>query len=89
MVTNECLNARENIAVVTFMENEVIRLAKEQKFYANITTNSNPLTQQLDQSVFGYETLIDFPSNQFVIDGRKPFANVSDLNHWMIQWKKF
>lgn len=88
MATNECLNAQENIAVVTFMEIEAIRLSKERNFYANITMNSNPLTQQLDQSVFGYETLFDFQSNQLVIDGRRPFAIVSDSNHWMIQWKK-
>lgn len=88
IATHECLNAQENIAAVTFMENESIRLAKERHFYANIATNSNPLTQQLDQSVFGYETLVDFQSNQFVVNGRRPFNMVPDSNHWMVQWKK-
>lgn len=83
------MSPQENIAAVTFMETESMRLAKEHSFYASITMNSNPLTQQLDESVFGYETLIDFQSNQFVVDGRKPFAIVPDSNHWKVQWKKF
>lgn len=87
IATHECLNPQENIAAVTFMETESIRLAKERHFYANITMNSNPLTQQLDEC-FGYETLIDFQSNKFVVDGRKPFAIVPDSNHWKVQWKK-
>lgn len=88
IATHECLNPQENVAAVTFMETESFRLAKERNIYANITMNSNPLTQQLDESVFGYATLIDFQSNKFVVDGRKPFAIVPDSNHWKVQWRK-
>lgn len=88
VTTHDSLNAQENIAMVTFIENEIVRLAKEQKFYGIFTHNSNPLTQQLAQSVFHYETLIEFQVNQFVVDGRRPFAIVPDPVNWMLQWKK-
>lgn len=87
--THESLNAQENIALVTFMENETVRLAKEQKFCGIFTHNSNALTQQLASSVFGYETLIDLQVNQFIVNGRKPFAIVPDSVRWILQWKKF
>lgn len=86
--THETLNAQENIALVTFMEEETVRLAKERKFFGIFTHNSNALTQQLARSVFNYETLIDFQVNQFVINGRKPFTVIPDSIHWMLQWKK-
>lgn len=88
IATHESLNAQENIAVVTFIENETVRLANERNFWGIFTHNTNGLTQQLAQSVFKYETLIDFQVNQFVYNDRKPFAIVSDSIHWMIQWKK-
>lgn len=88
LATHESLNAQENIAVVTFIENETIRLAKEQNFYGIFVINSNELTQQLDESVFGYETLLDFQANQFILDGRKPYVNIPDSVHWIVQFKK-
>lgn len=86
--THESLNAQENIALVTFMENETVRLAKQQKFCGIFTHNSNALTQQLAHSVFNYETLIGLQVNQFIVNGRKPFTIVPDSVHWILQWKK-
>lgn len=43
--TDTSLNAVENIEVVTFMETEVIKIAKRKGFIGVLTTNTNPLTQ--------------------------------------------
>lgn len=88
VATHECLNAQENIAVVTFIEIESIRLAKERNFYGIFVINSNELTQQLDESVFGYETLLDFQVNHFVLDGKKPYTEVPDSVRWIVQFKR-
>lgn len=88
-VATHCeLNAQENISIVTFIEKESIRLARERNFYGIFSINSNELTQQLDESVFGYETLFDFQANQFVVDGKTPYTDLPDSVHWMVQFKK-
>lgn len=88
IATNEHLNAQENIAVVTFIENETVRLAKERNFYGILALNSNELTQQLASSVFNYETLYKYQVNQFVVDGKQPLAKLPDSTHWFVHWKK-
>ena len=45
MTTSADLNAKENIAVMHFMENEVLRLATRKEFTGILTTNTSPLTQ--------------------------------------------
>lgn len=85
--TLENLSARENVMVVTMMESETIRFAKERDFYAVLSNNSHPLTQQLAVSVFGYETLFECQPNQFSVDGRKPFDTVPDSTRSILQWK--
>ncbi len=45
MGTDSSLNAAQNIQVVTCMEEEVLRLAKQRGFVGVLTTNTNPLTQ--------------------------------------------
>lgn len=45
MGTHSDLNGKENVAVVQFMEMEVIKLAKQKNFTGIFSTNSNPLTQ--------------------------------------------
>lgn len=72
---------------VTFMENEIIRLAREQNCSGVISVNTSELTQQLGEHVFGYETLFDIQVNQFEIDGRTPFATVPDAVHSLVQFK--
>lgn len=88
MATHEELDARENIAVMTFMENEVIRLAEVRKCAGVLTTNTNALTQQLARDVYGYETLLDYQVNEYEMDGKKPFGTAPDHYRAIVQWKK-
>lgn len=85
--TSEHLNPQENIMAVTFMESETVRLAKEHGFYAIISNNSHPLTQQLARFVFNYETLFEYQINRFIIDDWHPFDGVPDEVHACVQWK--
>lgn len=70
------------------MEKEVIRLAKSKNCVGILTTNTNALTQQLAQNVYGYETMLDYQVNQYEIDGKKPFGNAPDCYRAIVQWKK-
>lgn len=88
MGTHESLSAQENVVAMTFMEVEVIRLAKQKSCCGILTTNTNALTQQLAEDVFGYEVLADAQINTFVIKGKKPFGNAPDNNRAIIHWKK-
>lgn len=88
LVTCDSLNAQENIALVTFMENELVRLAKEQNFHGLLALNSNELTQQLATSVFNYEFLYEYQVNQFTVDGQQPFATLPDSTRWVVHWKE-
>lgn len=45
MGTSSELNAQENIAVMYFMEDEVLKVADRNNFVGIFTTNTNPLTQ--------------------------------------------
>lgn len=45
MATSSDLNAQENIAVMHFMESEVLKLAQRKYFAGILTTNTSPLTQ--------------------------------------------
>lgn len=87
IATHECLSTQENVISVTFIENEIIRIAKERNCAGVFSNNTNPLTQQLATHVFDYDTLFDFQVNQFEIDGRKPFATVPDEVNTLIQFK--
>lgn len=88
MGTHECLSAQENIVAMTFMESEVIRLAKERNCCGILTTNTNALTQQLARNVFGYETMLDYQVNQYISDGQKPFGTAPESYRAIVQWKK-
>lgn len=88
MGTDESLDARENIAVMTFMESEVIRLATAKQCAGILTTNTNALTQQLAHDMYGYETLLDYQVNQYELNGTKPFGTAPDHYRAIVQWKK-
>lgn len=88
MGTSDTLDSRENIAVVTFMENEVITLAKAKKCAGILATNTNALTQQLACHIYDYETLLDYQVNEYELDGMKPFAAAPDHYRALVQWKK-
>lgn len=45
MGTKSDMNAQENIALMHFMENEVLKLAERKNFAGIFTTNTSPLTQ--------------------------------------------
>lgn len=45
MGTNSTLTPKENVAVIQFMEEEVIRVARSNNFAGIFTTNTSPLTQ--------------------------------------------
>lgn len=85
--TCENLSPSDNVMVVAVMEGETIRLAKENNFYGILSNNTNPLTQQLAVSVYGYEELLDYQTNQFGINGRKPFDSVPDSTRSKMHWK--
>lgn len=89
MGTNSTLSPQENIAVMQFMEDEVLKLAKLKGFAGIFTTNTSPLTQQLGTHVYGYETLLDYQVNQYMyLDGTKPFGKAPDTQRAIAQWKK-
>lgn len=88
MGTHECLNARENIVAMTFMESEVIRVANTRNCYGIFATNTNELTQQLACNVFGYETMLDYQVNQYVSDKNKAFRTAPDCYRALVQFKK-
>ncbi|CAH1993810.1 unnamed protein product [Acanthoscelides obtectus] len=45
MATHYSLSPKENVAVMQFMEDEVLKLARERNFTGILTTNTSPLTQ--------------------------------------------
>lgn len=72
---------------MTFMEKEVLRIANEKGCAGVLTTNTNQLTQQLGV-VNGYETLLDYQVNQYVVDGYRPFGKSADDYRATVQYKK-
>lgn len=89
MGTNSDLTAQENIAVMNFMEKQVLNLAQERTFTGILTTNTSPLTQQLGSNVYGYKTLLDYQVNEFIYrDGSKPFGAAPDSQRALVHWKQ-
>lgn len=43
--TSEDIDESENVFVIQFMEERVIQMAEEKKFFGVMTTNTNALTQ--------------------------------------------
>lgn len=88
MGTSRELTAQENISVMQFMEDEVLKMGIRRKFAGILTTNTNPLTQQLGGKVFGYKTMLDYQVNEYVhTDGTKPFGNAPDSQRAIVHWK--
>ncbi|KAB0794533.1 hypothetical protein PPYR_11372 [Photinus pyralis] len=88
MATNSTLAAKENVAVIQFMEKEVIRVARSNNFAGIFTTNTNPLTQQLGTNVYSYKTYLEYQVNQYIAtDGTKPFGLAPDAQRVLVQWK--
>ena len=88
MATNSSLTPKENVAVIQFMEEEVIRVARNKNFAGIFTTNTNPLTQQLGTNIYKYKTYLDYQVNEFVAsDKTKPFGLAPDSQRALVQWK--
>lgn len=88
MGTHQNLSPQENVKTITFMENEVIRMAKVKKCAGILTTNTNALTQQLAEDVYGYKALLNYQINQYVSNGNRPFATAPDSYRAIVHWKK-
>lgn len=88
MATVADLCPQENVSVMSFMENEVLKLAKTRGCAGVLTTNTSALTQQLAENVYGYETLLDYQVNQYVVDGYRPFGKAPDHYRAVVQYKK-
>lgn len=88
MGTAEQLNARDNIAVMAFMENEVVKMATNKGFKGIVTTNTNPLTQQFGETVFGYEKLYTANVSKYVDhNGNRPFADAPETQTAVVMYK--
>nr|BDT05249.1 ebony protein [Gryllus bimaculatus] len=88
MGTHENLSYQENIAVMQFMEEEVLNVAKEKNFTGIFTTNTSPLTQQLGIDVYEYKVLNNYQVNKYVApDGTKPFGAAPDWQTATCCWK--
>lgn len=89
MGTSSDMNPQENIACMHFMENEVLRVAREKQYAGILTTNTSPLTQQLGNDVYQYKTLLDYQVNQYVYnDGTQPFAKAPDSQRAIVHWRE-
>lgn len=88
MGTNPTLNARENVSVMQFMEEETLRLGRARNFAGVLTVNTSPLTQQFGKDVYGYQVLLDYQVNKYAApDGAKPFGKAPDSQRAMVCWK--
>ncbi|XP_022911582.1 beta-alanyl-bioamine nonribosomal peptide synthetase ebony [Onthophagus taurus] len=88
MGTHSSLTPKENVAIMHYMEEEVLKMAKDRHFAGILTSNTNPLTQQLGSDVYGYQTLLDYQVNDYVAgDNTKPFGMAPDDQRVKVQWK--
>ena len=88
MGTAETLDAKDNIGVIDFMEQEVIKQATAKGFKGVFATNTNPLTQQFGEVVHGYEVLSEIVANQYIDrGGKKPWEMAPDTQKAIIMYK--
>ncbi|XP_050536385.1 gramicidin S synthase 2 isoform X2 [Daktulosphaira vitifoliae] len=88
MGTDKLLDAATNVEIITFMEQENLKIGKAREFDGIFTTNTNPLTQQLGTNVFGYKTLLDYQVNKYVTsDGIQLFRKAPDTQRAICCWK--
>lgn len=88
MATSAKLNPQENVEVIQKMEEVNLDIARRKGFVGILATNTNPLTQQLGASVYGYRTLVDYQVNEFIHrNGSKPFGKAPDSQRAILHWK--
>lgn len=79
MATYKELNFAENVLVMGQMGEYCLEFAQQKGYVGIFTTNTSPLTQQLDTDVYNYETLLVYQVNQYeTSDGNKPFGKAPD-----------
>ncbi|XP_017775260.1 PREDICTED: LOW QUALITY PROTEIN: dimodular nonribosomal peptide synthase-like, partial [Nicrophorus vespilloides] len=89
MATSSSLSSKENVAVMKYMEDQVLIVAKNKNFKGILTTNTSPLTQQMGSSVYGYKEMYDCQVNTYVAsDNSKPFGLASDTQRAIVHWKE-
>lgn len=88
MGTAAHLSPQENVIVMSFMENETLKVAKKRGCDGVLATNCSPLTRQLAENVLGYETILDYQVNQYTVDGYRPFGKAPDHHRAVLQYKK-
>ena len=66
MGTSDKLNAKENIAVMAFLAAENIKIATERHFKGILGVNTNLLTRNMTESLFGYVPMSKIQINQYV-----------------------
>lgn len=82
------MSSRDNIGVMYFMENEVLKMATNKGFKGILTTNTNPLTQQFGETVFGYEKLHTANVSKYVDhNGNRPFAEAPETQTAVVMYK--
>ncbi|CAL8104334.1 unnamed protein product [Orchesella dallaii] len=89
MGTPDDVDEGESVAAVEAMEDHVLRMAHEKQFMGVLTTNTNPLTRQIDLDIHGYEVLNEYQVNKYIApDGTKPFLMAPDSFVVVCCWKQ-
>jgi hypothetical protein len=87
--TADNLTPAEKIAVMGFMEKEVLKIAKANGFKGIFTTNTSPLTQQLGTDVLGYQVMFEAQANKFIDShGNQTFRKAPDSQKAIVMYKK-
>lgn len=88
MATSAKLTPQENIEAIQKMEEENLDCARRKGFVGIFSSNTSPLTQQLDSNIYGYQILVNYQVNKYRSrDGTKPFKNAPDSQKVMVHWK--
>lgn len=77
----------KNVGIMTFIENEAIRIAIEEGCGGLLTTNISPVTKSLAKSVNGYRLVKEVQVNQYVLNGKRPYARAPDSYTIHVEWK--
>nr|CAD7434172.1 unnamed protein product [Timema monikensis] len=88
MATHSSMSPQQNVEVIHFMEEEMLRIARKGGFAGVFTTNTSPLTQQLGTDIYDYQTLLDYQVNNYVApDGTKPFSEAPNWQRAICSWR--
>ncbi|XP_017781120.1 PREDICTED: uncharacterized protein LOC108565946 [Nicrophorus vespilloides] len=89
MTTSLSLSSQENVALMKYMEDQVHILAKNNKFKGILTTNTNPLTQQMCSNIYGYKEMYNCQVNTYIAsDNSKPFGLAPNSQRVIVHWKE-